>query len=279
MCRMIGAVWSSLRGARRVSRLVRLLYEASSNDRLLRRIAGDGRHCHGYGYLLLTSSGRGWRLSWDKFDAADELGVGEESCAENLKALGRATQAVAGDIESSSRGLILFHARRAGRGEPRGALHAHPYIVPATRAGHAVLALIHNGGLEKTFLAKSLGVDPSNYTDSNILALWIASNLRSEGDLERLLRKAEKHTKSALDVVVALVKWGRRLEASMHIYSYIASRGPERLEYYKPVLFEVEGAKGYVSSTIAEIAAERGLRLGFREARGRRLYTMNFSEA
>ncbi len=272
MCRMLGAIWRNPRGARTVSELIRILYRASSNDHLLRGIAGDGRHCHGYGYLLLASSGGGWALSWRRFDAADELGSGEESCVENLRALERATQSVADDIVESSRGLILFHARRAGRGEPRGSLHAHPYIVPATKLGHAILALMHNGGVEKKALAGRLGVDPGLYTDSNLLALWMASNLTSEEDLEALLDEARGYTKSALDVVIALLRWRGRLEASMHIYSYIASGDPLRLEYYKPILFKAEGTEGYISSTIAEIAAEK-LKLDMREA-GEKLYSM-----
>ncbi len=265
MCRMIGVVWSSSEGSMIVASLSRLVYEAARNDPLLESIAGDPRHCHGYGFFLVYGSGRGYRMVYERYDAADELGVGEDSCRENLKALEEASERVARLVEGSERGLLLFHARRAGRSEPRGSMHAHPFIHTITsREGPRVIALIHNGGVHKDTLASILDVDPAEYTDSHLLAVWLARQLSDGKTPSEVFSEARKFTRSALDVVVAdVAHLGGKLRARGYAYSHLPGDIDEkRVEYYKPVFYSTPSSNGYISSTVLMLARERGIRLG-----------------
>ncbi len=261
MCRMVGLAWWSVEGARLASRLVSLLVEAASRDPYLERIAGDARHCHGYGYAGLVERGGSHVLLWEKYDAADGLGVGEESCRANLEALGWAAGRVSELVASSGRGVLVFHARRAGRGEPRGTVHAHPYLhVVAGRHGYRFLALTHNGGIDKGPLAALLGLDPGAYTDSAVMAAWVARQASYGVGVREALDEVRQYVKSALDVLV-VEAWGGGYR--LHVYAYLP-RGLDgaRLDYYRPVFFEAEGVAGYLSSTVADLAEREGLELG-----------------
>ncbi|ABM80604.1 hypothetical protein [Hyperthermus butylicus] len=266
---MLGAAWFGAEGSRLAARLAGLLYEAARSDPLLEAITGDARHCHGYGYLLVYSDGRGWRILWERYDAADELGPGEESCRANLDALGWAAERLASLVEGTARGVLMLHARRASRGEPRGSLHAHPYLhgIPG-RNGYRMLALMHNGSVHKDGLALLLGVDPAAYTDTHLLAVWLARQLGTGRTMEEAVREAEKYTKTALDIVLADIAPGPSI--SLYIYSHLPEGlDANRLEYYKPVVFTAGEAKGYMSSTLKLLAEKRGLKLETDETIGK----------
>ncbi len=261
LCRMIGLVWRSFRAVKTAAELVKLLAEAASRDPYLESIAGDARHCHGYGFAGFVERDGGFVMVWERFDAADLLGVGEESCTRNLEALREALARLADLVASSSKGVLVAHARRASRGEPRGTFHAHPYLhTVAGRHGYRLIALAHNGGIDKAPLASLLGLDPSSYTDSGILAAWVARQVSYGLTVEEALREARQYTRTALDVLV--------LEATgnsyrLHVHGYVRrDLGRERIEYYKPYTFDASELQGYASSTIVELAQARGLDLG-----------------
>ena len=264
MCRMIGAIWTTSSGAEFVARLVRLVYEAASSDPLLASIAGDSRHCHGYGYMVIYSSGHGFRAVVEKYDAADELGIGEESCKANLEALEEASHRLAEIVESSLKGIVLFHARRAGRREPRGTMHTHPFIHGlGARHGYRTIALIHNGSVDKEQLAMMMGVDPEAYTDSHVLTLWLSRQLGYGRVIEEVLKEAQRFTRTALDIVVADVVSAQKPKMLLYAYSHLAKGlDTNRLVYYKPVFFKTSDSQGYVSSTIKMLAEKQGLSLG-----------------
>jgi glutamine amidotransferase len=269
---MIGVTWWDRECSELVAQLLHLLVEAASNDPLLERIAGDPRHCHGFGYLAAWFE-RGLRLTWYRYDAADELGAGEDSCRINLDELAVAISQLAEKVATADAGLLVVHARRAGRREPRGTMHAHPFVhVVPGRNGYLVLGLAHNGGVDKEKLAKLVGVEPSAYTDSHIALLALARMAEQGLPLGRALDALAGYTKegSALDVLVAMVG----SEVSLHAYSYIHPSADEaRKEYYRPVFFETACAAGYVSSTLEVLVAKRGLSLGRTWSAQRKLYT------
>jgi glutamine amidotransferase len=274
---MIALAWRGREGARVASRLVALLYRAAERDPLLERIAGTPHHCDGYGYMLAARRpGGGWLVEWSRYDAADTLGVTDEACRENLEALKAATSMLSERIEGLEEGFLLLHARKASRGEPRGSLYAHPYLhTVAGRSGQTMLALVHNGGVDKASLASWMGVDESAYTDSQLLTVWIARQVASGATVEEALRAAESYIKpgSALDVAILLVNPGQGL-IELHIYSKIHSEADEaRREYYKPIFFRGEGVQGYMSSTVKMYADTEGLNLEYEEGIEGRLYS------
>jgi len=263
---MLGVVWRDVDGAELVAKLTELLYEAASNDCLLKELTSNYRHCDGYGYLILYDDGNGLRLAIEKFDAFNTLNVGgNDICATNLKALGSTVKMLTKIIRNSKEGLLILHARKAGKGEPRGVMHAHPYIESvAARDGYRLIALAHNGGVDKNSLARLINVDPDVYTDTHILTLWLVRELIRGKDIKHVLNEAHKYTRTALNLVIANIEVKKKLRATLYAYSYISERikDRKRLEYYKPVFFKTLGAEGFISSTVKLLAERRNLDLG-----------------
>ncbi|CCC81791.1 class II glutamine amidotransferase [Thermoproteus tenax] len=131
----------------------------------------------------------------------------------------------------------LAHARAASPGEPLGALYAHPFLVH-TADGRA-LFVAHNGSVNKGVLAKMFGVDPDRYSDSWLLALFLAS--RWDDPLEAL-KEAEALTRTALNVAVLELPGPRA-----YAYSYTAVDGGE---YYRLYLVRGDRWEAVVSSTL-----------------------------
>jgi len=262
---MLGVIWRNSNGAKLVAKLTKLLHEAASNDYLLKELTDNYRHCDGYGYLILYDNGEGLKLIIEKFDAYDSLSVSNDICSANLKALESTVNKLAKLIEESRKGLLILHARKAGKGEPRGMMHAHPYIEGiASKNGYRLIALAHNGSIDKKPLAKLIGVNPNAYTDTHILTLWLTKQLMREGDIELVLKEAHQYTRTALNVVIADVEVRERLKAVLYAYSYISEKikDERRLKYYKPVFFKTLGAEGFISSTVKLLAERHNLNLG-----------------
>ncbi|WP_256205127.1 hypothetical protein [Aeropyrum camini] len=161
-----------------------------------------------------------------------------------------------------------MHARRASRGSPRGTANAHPFAVKAVmRDGVMEFYLAHNGSLEKSSLAASLGVRAEGYTDSHLLALSIAREAELTGeDLSGLLAKHYEHVKTAYNIAVLTLKDSAgRLEPALYLAA--GSRddlGEEVKRYYQHFIFEDSGAAGMASSTVYHLALREGVagRLG-----------------
>ncbi|ACB39783.1 class II glutamine amidotransferase [Pyrobaculum neutrophilum] len=134
------------------------------------------------------------------------------------------------------RDAVLAHARAASPNEPRGAAHAHPYLVYAD--GGEALFVAHNGSVDKWAMAGEVGVDPTRYTDSHILALFLAKRWSTPA---KAFEEALRYVKTALNVAVLEFPSLRG-----HVYTYY--RGPR--EYYALYLLEAGGARAVVSSTL-----------------------------
>ena len=274
MCRMLAAHIVSRRSKKLLYKLIDLLVEASMKDPYLARLtSGDGRHCHGYGYVVVGKRGgsRAWRIVYERYDSYDE-GVGaEDSCISNLVALKEASSRVIGLLDRLEEAYVIFHARRAGRSEPRGSLNSHPFHVKSrAKDGILELYLAHNGGVAKTKLAGLLNVDARSYTDSHLLAMYIASLLEEGRDMVYALRAGYNFVKSGYDVLVlALKDVGGLVHPTLYIAAGVSRRimnSQESLKYYEPVLVEAPGLAGFVSSTIAEYAIREGLEVNLRIA-------------
>ncbi len=267
MCRMLGLVaWGD--GVRVIPRLVEAFYEASVDDHYLEDLVGDSRHCHGYGFVVLARRGGGWLIAYERFDAADLLGAGEESCRANLEALKRACERVEKLVDGAEHVVLVMHSRRASPGEPRGTMHAHPLsYTMALRGGWRTLYLAHNGGVDKVPLAQLVGLDPEAYSDTGVLLVWLARQTGYGLELAEALSMAKGYVKprSALNLVVLEVGQGASsLEARMYLAGYLGreARGDRlRCRYYEPLLLAGDGLVGYASSTLRDkLGGELGLR-------------------
>ena len=267
MCRLVAGVAWSREGTAALAGLVRLLARAASDDPYLAAVAGgESRHCHGFGFLLVLGVGGSWRVVYERFDALAP-GVGEEeACRVNLDVLRGAVEHVAGLVAASERAYVVVHARRAGRSEPRGSMNAHPFVVSLEQPGGSLeLYLAHNGGLYKDALAERLGLEAGAYTDSHLLAVYLVRRLQMGLGLGDAVAEATEFTKSGLDLAVALLeRRARGLGPSLYLVGYMRPGLDEnRQRYYEPVGFRGEGVAGYVSSTLRDLAAERGVPLSF----------------
>jgi glutamine amidotransferase len=242
------------------------LVEASRSDPYLREIAGDGRHCHGYGYVAALRRRGLWRVVYERFDAEPSLS-GEEACEANLEALGDCVKRLSHMIGNVEEAMVMVHSRRT-RGEPRGVPAAHPFreeLIITAEGGPelAELYLSHNGGVKKEVLAAHLGIENYRlYTDSHLYLKYLAKHLEGARYEEtpqliaRIVSESKPLTKSALDLCILLYSptKGPMLAAA----SYVAEKNDEkRWRYYEPVLIESKGITGYVSSTVRDLMRDR----------------------
>ncbi|MFB6490115.1 MAG: class II glutamine amidotransferase [Thermoproteus sp. AZ2] len=140
----------------------------------------------------------------------------------------------------------VVHARAASGGEPLGAAYAHPFLA-YTRDGH-LLFVAHNGSVDKQRLAAELGKDPNRYSDSWLLALFLADRWDNP---DAALEEALKYRLTALNLgILEVGPEGPKAYA----YSYFEGGG----EYYKLYIVRGRGWAAAVSSTLARyIEAER----------------------
>lgn len=264
MCRLVAGYASSPRGVHVLGELAVLVAEAARGDPYLAAVTGgEDRHCHGYGFVLAyRGEGGAWRLVHERFDALDE-GVGEEeACRANLEASLGAAERLRGLLSSAREAFLVFHVRRAGRREPRGSLNTHPYVaVSAAPGGQLLLYLAHNGGVRKEALAEGLGVEPGGYTDSNLLLLWLAGAVARGAEPWEALAEGFGLAKSGYDVALLVLRdRARGVEPALYVAAgYAAGLDEARRRYYEPVGFRGEGAAGYISSTVRDLARERGV--------------------
>jgi len=272
MCRMVALSFSG-DGSETAVEILNLLVEASRRDPYLEAIAGDGRHCHGCGYVAALRRGGPWWVAYERMDAEPCLG-GEEACSANLEALsslvGRLSRRIEAGVEEAA---VIVHSRRT-RGEPRGSVAAHPFreeVLVNTPRGPEVaeIYLSHNGGVNKAVLAEQLGVgDPSLYTDSHLYLKYLARRLEgirydeAAQAMAREVSSSKRLAKSALNLCILLnsPSQGPLLVAASHV---AVRDDAVRWRYYEPVLVEAQGLAGYVSSTVRDLAERRCLRLRF----------------
>jgi predicted glutamine amidotransferase len=142
---------------------------------------------------------------------------------------------------------VLAHARAASPGEPIGPAHAHPYMVYTSDGRILFVAL--NGYVDKGAMAAELGIDPSRYTDSYVLALFLARRWDAP---QEAFKETLKYVKTALNVAVLELP-----DLTAHVYTYY--KGPR--EYYALYLVETDDAKAVVSSTLLKYLDLRGREL------------------
>ncbi len=262
MCRMLAMVARGDAVKNIVPELIDAFYRASRDDPYLASITGgDGRHCHGYGFVLAARTSGGWMLSYERFDAANDLGVGEESCRVNLEELGKACSRIKRVVSSADQVVLVLHSRRAGRQEPRGVQHAHPYhYCMGLRGGAVDIFLAHNGSVDKESLARIVGLDPSSYTDSNILLLWMASQIRYGVSFKEAIISAKSYTKPGRGLDLAILTISPGLGLDLYLVGYVAPEPDDkRRRYYETFIVRSDDIIAMVSSTIKDYASSLGL--------------------
>jgi hypothetical protein len=256
--------------------LIDSLVEASADDPYLRKLIGDGRHCHGFGYVLAGRRGGAWELTSRRFDAFGEQLVEEEVCERNLEELRRAAKSLKDALGEYEEVALAFHTPRT-MSEPRGTLNAHPFRAELLlsvdgRRELFELYLSHNGGVKKLELAETLGLLGAELmTDSHVLTHYLARSLHGShleavaSRLAGLVSDIRKLVLYSLDLNLLL--FSRLTGPVLAAVGYVTSKDEDRIRYYEPVLVRGEGIAGYVSSTIRDLIVERELGLEVRSSR------------
>ncbi len=275
MCRMV-ALRFDRKAVGVAAALIDALVVASSEDPYLLRLIGDGRHCHGFGYVLAGRRGGAWELVSRRFDAFDGQLEEEEVCERNLRELRRAASLLKEGLGDYDEVALTFHTRRT-KGEPRGTLNAHPFraellLSVEGRSELFELYLSHNGGVKKLELAETLGLpQPELMTDSHVLTHYLARTLHGS-DLKSIASRIagivsdiRRYVLSSLDL--NLLFFSRPTGPVLAAVGYVTSKDEDRIRYYEPVLVKGDGIAGYVSSTIRDLIAGERLGLEVRSVR------------
>jgi glutamine amidotransferase len=256
--------------------LIDLLVEASADDPYLQKLIGDGRHCHGFGYVLAGRRGGAWELTSRRFDAFGEQSVEEEVCERNLEELRKAAKSLKDALGEYEKVALAFHTRRTVS-EPRGTLNVHPFRAELLlsvdgRPELFELYLSHNGGVKKLELAETLGLLGAELmTDSHVLTHYLARSLYGshlEAVAPRLAGLVSDIGKLVLHSLDLNLLFFSRLTGPVLVaIGYVTSKDEDRIRHYEPVLVRGEGIAGYVSSTIRDLVVERELGLEVRSSR------------
>ncbi|MCE4617669.1 MAG: hypothetical protein F7C32_03705 [Desulfurococcales archaeon] len=227
MCRLLAARAWTRKGTRTLAELAQLTLEAARNDPLLAQLgASDPRHCHGYGYTLLTGEWLSWTFTHEKHDSYHKSPT--TACDENLAKAEEAVARLKKRLEQATNAFLTLHFRRASRGEPRGTSAAHPYL--ATIWG---------------------------FTSNTILSL--AHKMSRGEELPALLREGFKYVKRGY--IVSILTYNN--EEIPRLYLTLAHRikpkDKARMRYYEPYIFKADGTAGMMSSTVAMLVEENGL--------------------
>jgi len=266
LCRLVALAAREPRLTEIVS-IVEALIEASRHDPRLERVSGGSRHSHddGWGLAALAIVRRGSSKKVGYVYERSSLPIFDPLSIRTLTHL----------VRRSCRCEELYmviHSRAASRGEPLGSEAAHPYREVIDSRGAIWFA--HNGSADKDALARELGVSPALHTDSELLAMYIACELRAElsrrGRLDEPSRLLTRIVRSAVErfcrdraVVSALLVY---LDGYVGLYAttYVPS-DERRLEYYRPYVISSSGLSAVVSPTVADALESRGFKA--REAR------------
>jgi glutamine amidotransferase len=146
----------------------------------------------------------------------------------------------------------IFHARLAGENQPtRGFVDSHPYVI---YTDDSLIALAHNGSIEKNAVSKELNLRPELYTDTEILALLFKKF--QEYDIEKALGEVNKYIKDigafngTFNVIAIKIK---RQESTISLSSACVSDYPneENKKYRTMILFNNGKTFLAMSSTVA----------------------------
>ncbi len=275
MCRLILGIATSPEAIEKLSEALWNFYRAAELDLKLEMVIREyvnppptfsPSHCDGYGYVaLIWKRGRIQPISlYEKFDAYSSKHdvLDRNICRENLVALRCAVETLNSRLALAEKAVVLFHARKASRGQPRGTKHAHPYqAVLDTVYGPLELFLAHNGSVRREEIAKLLGLYPyTNYTDSYLLLQLVSRYVESTGSLEKLhdnlveaLSKGSKFEERGYNV--ALVAYDPYSEEIHVVFSGRLredARSKARIEYYKTYTYLEPSLLLWLSSTIKD---------------------------
>lgn len=104
----------------------------------------------------------------------------------------------------------IIHVRRAGKGEPLGLVHAHPFI---SNTDGLILALAHNGSVDKRIIAEELGYkgDLDKVSDTYMYFKLLVKEYVEHGNIVEAIRNTinvllrKKAVRSSINSLILFV--------------------------------------------------------------------------
>ncbi len=248
MCRLVIAALRPSEALRELRILTMGLVEASAYDPYL-EAASKGKR---------VSHGDGWGLAAIGIARGRPVVLNHKSILPIYNEMSRSILELFMDRLGMYDELYLaIHARASSRGEPYGAEYAHPYRVD-TEFG--AIWFVHNGGVDKVSIARELGLSPWLYTDSQMLAIYIAKRLERcatklddlDSCVASIYRDARRFlsTCSALHTgLLVLYQDAARLYASAYVAEWDKCNDEKKL-YYQLYSFAKPSIVAMASSTL-----------------------------
>ncbi len=274
MCRLILGIATSPNAIEKLSEALWNFYRAAELDLKLEKVLREyidpppspPSHCDGYGYIALI-----WRYGeiqpislYERFDAYSSRKdiLGRNICRENLIALKNAVETLDSRLALAEKAVVLFHARKASRDQPRGTKHAHPYrVVLDTKYGPLELFLAHNGNVRREEIAKLVDLHSyTNYTDSYLLLHLVSKYIESiegfgelQDNLVEALLYGSKFEERGYNVaVLAHDPYSEEIYVVFSGRLREDARSKARVEYYKTYIYLESSLLLWLSSTIRD---------------------------
>ena len=257
MCRLL-AFWAYRENADVLDELLKAFVDACSNDPYLERVTGGAARCHcdGWGYALVVERDSAANVIYERFYTPNP--------EEHRESLVEATRRIMSLVREVREATLLIHCRKAGRTEPVGLSHTHPY---REELSYYELFFAHNGSFRKDDLSLLTGRPSQLYTDSALAAKMYARLLEAGGEALDAARRLSFYTRTAYNTVSLLVErtTGR---ASITYTALTCREDPDRLDYYEAYILASRDMFVYASSTVAQYAERQGVELSWERVRG-----------
>ena len=239
-CRLL--VFAASRGSDLLVKLVRALCEAAKFDPYLGYISGATSHDDGWGYAVIQE-GRAYVYKTSKPIFGDY---------KQLRKLLELLKTSSGEVQG------LVHVRKAGRTEPIGERHAHPYEY---RIDGCAFYFAHNGSVDKWELAngllRELRINVEEFTDSYIAGKYLALEISRGGRIHEAYVQLLKYIRTALNtgLLITCSNESPRLYATCVIKDKYR-RDRRYHNYYKMYVVLTKELSAVYSSTIYEYLAD-----------------------
>ena len=158
------------------------------------------------------------------------------------------------NLSDNSKYYAIFHSRLAAEGQPvRGFIDSHPYLIHTSTG---LIALAHNGIVDKNIISKDVNLNPKLYTDSEILGFLVSKFDKGTENIDKILYQVNKYIKDVGAFIgtfnVIAIKIDRFYD-TVKISSACISDYPEEDEnnYKKMILIKNKNGSAAMSSTVA----------------------------
>ncbi len=242
-----------------LKKLLASFVSASTHDPYLEKLTNGERFCHGDGWGLAAI------LKVEKNNIVRNIVVYERfSELITIEKLYQYIDKILYILRKSDSGNIymILHSRATGYGEPIGLEWTHPFREYILN-GMGCIWLAHNGVIDKTSIARDLGLSPWIYSDTQLLTKFIARELdkclQREKDVDTCTKNIyeEIYSRYVRDRQALITGLLIVVQDDVYLYSSTIVKSYEELDdlrksYYKVYHIYKESMNVLTSSTLVD---------------------------